>query len=438
MTEAAVIGGGPAGLIAAEVLASNGMSVTVFDQMPSVGRKFLMAGRGGLNLTHSEHLDAFLNRYGPARAWLEPAIRAFPPASVMAWSEGLGQPVFTGTSGRVFPRAMKASPLLRAWLARLGSLGVAMRLRHRWKGWTDDGALLFSQPDGLAMVRPEVVILALGGGSWPRLGSDASWTAVFPGQVAPLRPANCGFAIDWSDHLRGRFAGTPLKRIALRCGTSYVRGEAMITAAGMEGGAIYALSAALRDAIDAWGSATVLLDLRPDLTAAVLKDRLASPRRGQSLATFLRKQAGLPPAAVALVQEALHNGTDNSDLASLIKALPLRLGAAQPIGRAISSAGGLRRDVLDAGFMLHARPGVFAAGEMLDWEAPTGGFLLQADFSTGVAAARAALAWYAGSPVIARICQGTSGSGDELSAENPICVATPQETEHEDEPIPLG
>ena len=388
MTTAAILGGGPAGLMAAEVLASAGVAVTVYDRMQSVGRKFLMAGRGGLNLTHSEPLDRFLARYGSARDWLEPAIRAFPPEALMAWCEGLGQPVFKGSSGRIFPRAMKASPLLRAWLARLASLGVTFRQRHTWLGWSDDGASRF---DRGAAVRPDATVLALGGGSWPRLGSDGGWTALFPGAVAPLRPSNCGFTVGWSDHFRGRFPGQPLKRIALRFGDAEQRGEAMVTADGIEGGAIYALSGRLRDAIEADGSATVLVDLRPDLAFPALAERLSAPRRGQSLSTALRKLAGLSPVAIGLVQEALHNG--GGDIASLIKALPVRLLAVRPIERAISSAGGIRRDAVDARFMLRDRPGVFVAGEMLDWEAPTGGYLLQADFSTGVAAARGALAW---------------------------------------------
>jgi uncharacterized flavoprotein (TIGR03862 family) len=386
-SRAAVIGGGPAGLMAAEVLASAGVAVTVFDRMPSVGRKFLMAGRGGLNLTHSEPLERFLDRYGRARSWLEPAIRAFPPEALMAWCEGLGQPVFKGSSGRIFPRAMKASPLLRAWLVRLLSLGVIFRPRHTWLGWSD-GALRFEP--GLA-VRPHATVLALGGGSWPRLGSDGGWVGLLPGSVAPLRPSNCGFSVGWSDHFRERFAGQPLKRISLAFEGIVQRGEAMVTTDGIEGGAVYALSGRLRDTIEADGSATVSMDLRPDLEASTLAARLNAPRRAQSLSVFLRKHAGLSPVAIGLVQEALHNGGD--DVAGLIKALPVRLLAARPIERAISSAGGIRRDAVDAGFMLCDRPGVFVAGEMLDWEAPTGGYLLQADFSTGAAAARGVLAW---------------------------------------------
>ena len=388
MTTAAVIGGGPAGLMAAEILASAGVGVTVFDRMPSVGRKFLMAGRGGLNLTHSEPLDRFVARYGFARSWLEPAIRTFPPEALMAWCEGLGQPVFKGSSGRIFPKAMKASPLLRAWLGRLVANGVMFRFRHTWLGWSDDGALRF---DTGAAFRPDATVLALGGGSWPRLGSDGGWMSLFPGATAPLRPSNCGFTVAWSDYFRDRFAGQPLKRISLHFGETEQRGEAVVTAEGIEGGAIYALSARLRDAIEADGSATMFVDLRPDLAAADLADRLDAPRRGQSLSGFLRKYCGLSPVAIGLVQEALHNG--GGDPVTLIKALPVRLLAPRPLERAISSAGGLRRDAVDEGFMLRDRPGVFVTGEMLDWEAPTGGYLLQASFYTAVAAARAAANW---------------------------------------------
>ena len=395
MTEAAVIGGGPAGLMASEVLARAGVSVTVFDHMPSVGRKLLMAGRGGLNLTHSEPLPALLARYGAARDWLEPAITGFPPAALIAWCQGLGQPTFVGSSGRVFPRAMKASPLLRAWLGRLDGLGVRLRPRHRWVGWTPDGALRIAAPEGEIAERPAVTILALGGASWPRLGTDGGWALHFPGSIAPFRPSNCGFVVDWSEHLRRRCAGHPLKRIALSFRGRTVRGEAMLTETGIEGGAVYALSPALRDAIEAEGPVVLHLDLRPDLDAAALAARLVVPRRGQSLSGFLRKQAGLAPEGVALAQEALQTGADPADLARLVKALPLVLRAPRPIERAISSAGGLRQAAVDARFMLRDRPGTFAAGEMLDWEAPTGGSLLQGCFSTGVAAARSALDWLA-------------------------------------------
>jgi uncharacterized flavoprotein (TIGR03862 family) len=392
---AAVIGGGPAGLIAAEVLAAGGLSVSLFDQMPTVGRKLLMAGRGGLNLTHSEPLADFLERYGAARDWLEPAIGDFAPQALIDWCHALGEPTFVGSSGRVFPRSMKASPLLRAWLNRLAAAGVRLQTRHRWTGWTEEGALRFAALAGERRVRPDVTILALGGASWPRLGTDGGWAAYLADQIEPFRPSNCGFTVAWSDHLRRHFAGRPLKRIALHFRQRISRGEAMVTETGIEGGAVYALSAALRDAIQAEGPVTLQLDLRPDLDAVALRTRLAAPRRGQSLSSFLRKQAGLAPEAIAQVQEALHRGADAGDLTDLIKALPLTLCGPQPIARAISSAGGVRRDALDAHFMVLDRPGVFAAGEMLDWEAPTGGYLLQACFSTGVAAAKGALAWLA-------------------------------------------
>jgi uncharacterized flavoprotein (TIGR03862 family) len=379
--------------MAAEVLARGGVAVTVYDRMPSVGRKLLMAGRGGLNLTHAEPLPLFLSRYGVARDRLEPIIAAFPPEALIAWCNSLGQPTFTGTSARVFPVAMKASPLLRAWLRRLGELGVRLRTRHRWIGWDADGGLQFEAPDGTVADRPSVTVLALGGASWPRLGSNAGWVGYLPGLMVPFRPANCGFVVDWSTHFSARFAGRPLKRLAVRFGGETVRGEAVVTATGLEGGVIYARSARLRDAIETEGAATIWLDLRPDLGLAVLADRLGGPRRSQSLSNTLRKQAGLAPEAIGLVQEALHSGADGGDLAGLIKALPVRLVAAAQIARAISSAGGLRLDALDERLMLRDFPGVFAAGEMLDWEAPTGGYLLQACFSTGVAAANGALAW---------------------------------------------
>ncbi len=377
-----MIGAGPAGLMAAERLALGGAAVTVFDRMPSPARKLLMAGVGGLNLTHDEPLGAMLDRYGPAREALAPAIAAFPPAALRAWCEGLGQEVFTGSSNRVFPRAMKASPLLRAWLRRLDGLGVRFRMRHRWLGW-DGGGLVF---DPAASAAPGPVVLALGGASWPRLGSDGAWTAAFPAAaVAPFRPANCGFTAGWSSHM-ARHAGAPLKRIAVTAAGRRVPGDATLTASGVEGGPFYALGAPLRDAIDREGSAVAVVDLRPDLTEAELRRRLSAPRRAQSLSTFLRKAAGLSPVAVALLRECA--GTPD-DLAGPIKALPLRLTGTAGLDRAISTAGGLRLGAL-GGWAV--RPGVFAAGEMLDWEAPTGGYLLQAAFSTGFAAGEAALA----------------------------------------------
>jgi hypothetical protein len=396
-----VIGGGPAGLMAAETLAAGGVAVTVYDRMPNVGRKFLMAGRGGLNLTHSEPLERFLARYGAARPRLAPAIEALPPSALRAWCEELGQPTFVGSSGRIFPKAMKASPLLRAWLARLASLGVAFALRHRWTGWSEDGALRFEAPhSAIVESRPAATILALGGASWPRLGSDGGWAGILRArgvEVVALRPANCGFAVGWSPHFRERFAGTPLKGIALTFAGRTVRGEAMITRGGIEGGAVYALSGAIRDALARGEAVLATIDLRPDLASADLARRLSAPRGRQTASNFLRKAAGLAPVAIGLLHEAARPLPTAPDaLAALIKRLPLRPLPPSPIARAISTAGGIALDELDARLMLKRLPGVFAAGEMLDWEAPTGGYLLQACFATGRAAALGALRWIAG------------------------------------------
>ena len=383
-----VVGGGPAGLMAAEAAARAGAAVTVADRMPSVGRKFLLAGRSGLNLTHAEPFDRVLARYGEAAPALRAALEAFPPERLRDWAAGLGQPTFVGSSGRVFPVAWKASPLLRAWLARLSDHGVTIRTRHRWTGFAPDGGLRFEGPGGPAVLQADAAVLALGGASWPRLGSDGSWVPVLQADgfaVSPLRPANAALRIAWSDPVRTRFAGEPLKRIAASFGGGTVRGEAVLTTDGIEGGVIYALSRPLRDAIDAEGSATLTLDLRPDLDGAALARRLGG--HGQSLANALRR-GGLAPAAAGLVREVGGSGP----LAERIKALPLRLTGTRPIERAISSAGGIALAELDAGFMLRRLPGAFAVGEMLDWEAPTGGYLLQAAFSTGIAAARAVAA----------------------------------------------
>jgi uncharacterized flavoprotein (TIGR03862 family) len=388
----AVIGGGPAGLIAAETLGRAGVSVTVYDRMPSLGRKLLMAGRGGLNLTHSEDFSRFLTRYMQAEPALAPMIEAFRPDSLRAWCEGLGQETFVGSSGRVFPKAFKASPLLRAWLSRLESFDVRVSLRHRWQGWDDDGALVFTVEGGDAVrIKPDAVVLALGGASWPRLGSDGAWTSLLSARgvsLAPLRPANMGFTLAWSEVIRSRFEGEPLKRITLTFDGVTVRGEAIVTADGLEGGAVYALSARLRDAIEDQGSATLHLDLRPDLPVEALAARLNAPRKGQSASTFLRKAAGLAPLGIALLREVSPSlPTEADPLAGLIKAVPLTLTGTKPIDRAISSAGGIRFEEVDGHLMLKRLPGTFVAGEMLDWEAPTGGYLLQASFATGLAAA---------------------------------------------------
>ena len=390
----AVVGGGPAGLMAAETLAKAGLAVTIYDRMPSLGRKFLLAGRGGLNLTHGEALETFLTRYGSAASALAPSIEAFPPTALRAWAEELGEPTFVGSSGRVFPKSFKASPLLRAWLRRLAGQGVQTRLRHRFVGLGAGGALRFETPAGPVEVVADATVLALGGASWPRLGADGGWTGELARaglDIAPLQPANCGFQVSWSPHLREKFAGAPLKSIALSFEGRVQRGEAVITERGIEGGAVYALSAPLREAVAARGEATLLIDLRPDVAADELVRRLEKPRAGQSMSTYLRKAAGLPPVAIALLREAGPLPADAAGLAARVKAMPVRLTAPASIERAISTAGGVRFDALDTGLMARALPGVFIAGEMLDWEAPTGGYLLQACFASGVAAGRGAI-----------------------------------------------
>jgi uncharacterized flavoprotein (TIGR03862 family) len=384
--------------MAAETLAKTGLSVMIYDRMPSPGRKFLLAGRGGLNLTHSEPLEIFLKRYD--ETLLRTGIAAFPPGRVRAWCEELGQPTFVGSSGRVFPRALKTSPLLRAWLRRLDRLGVTFMSRHRWTGWDGD-ALMFETPQGRVDVTADVTVLALGGASWPQLGSDGGWVSILSEAgtaVTPLRSGNCGFMVAWSELFRERFQGHPLKRIALSFAGQRLRGEAVVTATGIEGGAVYALSAALREAVVAQGEAVLHIDLRPDLSTADLARRLAIPRGKQSMSSYLRKAAALAPVAIGLMHEtALTAGTPLSglapnQLAELMKTIPMRLIAVADIGRAISTAGGIAFGEIDANFMLKRKPGVFVAGEMLDWEAPTGGYLLQGAFATGVAAARGALA----------------------------------------------
>jgi uncharacterized flavoprotein (TIGR03862 family) len=398
----AIIGAGPAGLMAAEALMQGGVRVTVYDAMPSAGRKFLMAGRGGLNLTHSEALPAFLTSYGAAKEHLGPAIDALPPDALREWSEALGQPTFVGSSGRVFPQAFKASPLLRAWLRRLDATGVQFALRHRWTGWDENGRLLFQTPDGPRNVEARTTVLALGGASWPRLGSDGAWAQTLGAKgvtISPLRPANCGFNVAWSDIFRDRFEGHPLKGIALSFGPHTVRGEAVITRTGIEGGAIYALSADLREATADKGQATLRVALRPDLDMSDLIARLSMPRGKQSFSNWLRKAAHLSPVAIGLLQEAaIASGAplsslSTASLAERINAVPIELNGVAPIAHAISTAGGISFSELDADYMIRRLPGVFASGEMLDWEAPTGGYLLQAAFATGAAAGRGALKW---------------------------------------------
>lgn len=394
-----IIGAGPAGLIAAETLARAGHAVSIYERMPSPARKFLMAGRGGLNLTHSEDFPAFLGRYGTAQAFLEPALRAFTPQDLRQWAEGLGQKTFVGSSGRVFPESFKASPLLRAWLERLASLGVRLYSRHLWKGWDEEGRLVFTGPDGIPVHRaPAATLLALGGASWPRLGADGSWVSLLRARhiaISDLAPANSGVEIGWSAVFREKFAGEALKRIAIDIDHVHKRGEAIVTAAGLEGGVVYALSREIREAIAADGHADIRLDLRPDLSEQALVQALTKPRAGQSFSTFLRKALKLPPVAISLLREASgnHLPADAPGLARLIKQAPLRVSAQRGLDRAISTAGGIAAEEIDSHFMLLKQPGIFVAGEMLDWEAPTGGYLLQACFATGIAAAEGMRAW---------------------------------------------
>ena len=398
----AIIGAGPAGLMTAEVIARAGHDVTVYERMPSPARKLLMAGRGGLNLTHSEDITTFLNRYGPARDWLAPAINVFGPPALRDWADRLGQHTFVGSSGRVFPKAMKASPLLRAWLKRLDKAGVTLKRNHDWDGWSANGDLLFKKAahERITVTRPDAVMLALGGASWPRLGANGAWAQILAAKgigLAPFQPSNCGFTVNWSAILRDKFQGTPLKNVALQFDGQSVRGEAMITAQGIEGGAIYALSPALRDAIASQGHADLQLDLSPQLDLDTLRERLSTPRGKNSISNHLRKKANLSPLAIALMREStsapLPAAAD--DLAALIKACPLRLTGTTGLTRAISTAGGICRSAVDDNYMLKTLPGVFVAGEMLDWEAPTGGYLLQATISTAFASAHGLNAWLA-------------------------------------------
>ncbi|GAA4410253.1 TIGR03862 family flavoprotein [Quisquiliibacterium transsilvanicum] len=413
----AIVGGGPAGLMAAETLAQAGAAVDVYDAMPSVGRKFLLAGKGGLNITHSEPEQAFLARYGEAAVHVEPMLRAMGSSALVDWVHALGIETFVGSSGRVFPAGMKAAPLLRAWLHRLRAAGVRFHMRHRWRGWSDE-ELVFDAPDGEALVSADAVVLALGGASWPRLGSDGAWVPLLEARgvhSAPLRPSNCGFDVGWSAHFAGRFAGHPLKSVELACPdpagqAQRRRGEFIVTSTGIEGSLVYAFSAMLRDRIEASGSAVLHLDLAPDRSEERLREALSRPRGGRSLSNHLRVRAGLEGVKAALLRELLDEGTlgDPDRLAPAIKRLPLRLVAARPVAEAISSAGGVPFAELDAGLMLRRLPGVFCAGEMLDWEAPTGGYLITAVFASGLAAGRGAAAWLGLAPEIEQ--PGTSGA----------------------------
>lgn len=390
--DALVIGGGPAGLMAAEQLLAVGLRVHLFDAMPSLGRKFLLAGRGGLNLTHSEPLEMFRTRYRTAEPLVTPWLAEFPPDALRDWAAGLGIATFIGTSGRVFPMEFKAAPLLRAWLARLRAQGLVIHVRHRWTGGLLPEPVRFATPAGEVTAVGRVMVLALGGASWPTLGSDGAWAeplAAAGVAVAPLVPANCGFLARWSDPLR-RFAGTPFKNIALSVGTERVRGELILSEDGLEGGAVYALSAPIRDAIAAEGQARVQLDLKPDLSPPAMAGKLAESRGAASWSTYLKRVLRLSPAAIALLHEAGPLPGDTPGLIDRIKAVPLILTAPRPIAEVISSAGGIAAAALTPGLALRNRPGVFVAGEMLDWEAPTGGYLLQACFASGRWAGRAA------------------------------------------------
>jgi len=397
----AVVGAGPAGLMAAETLLAAGHRVEVFDAMPSAGRKFLLAGKGGLNLTHAEGFEAFFGRYGARAAALEPLLREFDADALRAWAKGLGIETFVGSSGRVFPAEMKAAPLLRAWLHRLRGQGLVLHQRHRWLGFGDVAALRFATPQGEIERRPRATVFALGGASWPRLGSDGAWWPLLHArgvELAPLRPSNCGFDVGWSEHLARRFAGAPLKSVALRVGDWHQPGEFVVTASGVEGSLVYAASARLRDAIERDGSAVFELDLLPARDVDWVERELAHPRGPRSLATHLKTRLHLSGVKAALLWELVPKAVqaDATRFAALIKALPVRVTAPRPLAEAISSAGGVRFEALDQNLMLRALPGVFCAGEMLDWEAPTGGYLLGACFATGRAAGRGAARWLGG------------------------------------------
>lgn len=410
----AVIGGGPAGLMAAEALAEGGVHVDVYDAMPSVGRKFLMAGKGGMNITHSEALEPFLGRYGARQPQIAPLLDAFGPDALRTWLQGLGVETFVGSSGRVFPSDMKAAPMLRAWLHRLKEAGVRFHMRHKWVGWNNDVAadtarptLRFMTPTGEQQVATDAVVLALGGASWPRLGSDAAWVPLMSARdvpVEPLRPANCGFDATWSDYFRERFAGQPVKPVAITLtdvdgNVQHRQGEFVVTETGIEGSLVYALSATIRERLRADAEATITLDLLPGLTAQRVLDEVTRPRGSRSMSSHLHSRIGLTGVKLGLLHEALSKEAfaDTMRLARTIKALPLKLVRPRPIAEAISSAGGIPFETLDSRLMIEHLPGVFCAGEMLDWEAPTGGYLLTACFASGLVAGRGALAYVAGS-----------------------------------------
>jgi uncharacterized flavoprotein (TIGR03862 family) len=393
-----IIGGGPAGLMAAEVLCNTGVKVNLYDAMPSVGRKFLMAGKGGLNISHAEAFETFLSRYAQRRVALEPLLKQFPTDALRAWVQSLGIETFVGSSGRVFPTDMKAAPLLRAWLHRLRLAGVVFHVRHRWLGWTDNDLLRFATPQGEQHIKADAVVLALGGGSWARLGSTGAWVDSLQQrgvEVAPLKPANCGFDVDWSEHFYRRFAGQPLKSVSLTFENFCQRGDLVVTETGVEGGVIYAASALLRESCAATGAAVIYIDLLPDKALPFLVDSLSQPRGKASMANHLRKRVGITGVKAGLLRELLTAEAFNNPakLAAAIKSLPIKLLAPRPIDEAISTAGGVTFAAMNEQLMIRNLAGVFCAGEMLDWEAPTGGYLLTACFASGRAAGEGVLTW---------------------------------------------
>jgi uncharacterized flavoprotein (TIGR03862 family) len=397
-----IIGGGPAGLMAAEVISAHGVRVAVYDSMPSLGRKFLMAGKSGLNITHAEPFEQFAARYGKRQPQIEPMLKRFGPDELRQWVHGLGLETFVGTSGRVFPVGMKASPLLRAWLKRLSESGVTFHLRHKWTGnfAAQDGGwhLRFESPDGEKLVQAGAVLLALGGGSWSRLGSDGAWVPWLEqagARVEPLKPSNCGFDVDWSPHFRERFDGHPIKSVVLSFGAFRQQGEFIVTKEGVEGSLVYAASALLRDEIDARAKAVMALDLAPDRSYEWLVEKLSKPRGSRTMASHLEKTVGLKGVKAGLLREFVtkEDFMSAERLAHFIKNLPVPLVATRPLEEAISSAGGVTFESLDEHLMLRSTPGIFCAGEMLDWEAPTGGYLLTACFASGYTAGLGALKW---------------------------------------------